>query len=870
MNVPEFSPDNFEPKWQRYWEEQELFEVDTSDPEVSDDKYYCLVMFPYPSGSMHVGHGRNYIIADALVRYKMMKRKNVLSPMGWDAFGLPAENAAIEKDIHPSEWTNQNINGIRDQLKRWGIGYDWSREIASCHPGYYRWTQWLFLQLYREGLAYRKGDLVNWCEQCQTVLANEQVIDDHCERCNCRIREKELEQWFFRITDYADELLEDLEDLDDWPDEVKEMQRNWIGRSEGAEITFRIQELDETVTCFTTRPDTLFGVTFMVLAPEHPAVTKLAELSNREAEIMDLVDELRSEDRNNQRGGNGTKRGKFLDAHAINPINGEEVPVYVADYAMMEYGTGAVMAVPAHDQRDFEFAQKHGIKIRPVVEPEDEQLDASEMEEAYEGPGEQINSESFNGMPNDEAGEKITDQLEEEGTGSASVQYRLQDWLISRQRYWGAPIPVIYCDDCGTVPVPEENLPVELPDVSDFKPTGDSPLAEKRAFRNTTCPECGQGAERETDTMDTFVDSSWYFLRYISPRLEDAPWDREDVNRWMPVDQYIGGVEHAVLHLLYARFITKFLRDIDWVQVDEPFSSLFTQGMIYRRSYRCPECRQFLPEDEVEQTGEKTWKHRECGSEVDSKMTKMSKSKNNVISPDQLIDEYGADVERLYTLFMAPPQKDAEWDDEAISGCDRFLRKVWRIVHRKTDLIKGSKGENVDPEKLEGDVKDLYRETHRTIKEVTGDVEDRLHPNTAIASLMEFVNQLQNTELDDGSENSVACFRFALETLVKLLSPFAPHTAEELWQTMGRSPSILEKDWPHYKEEHTKAEEIEIAIQVDGELRDTIHVDVNIEEDDLRERVRSNERVQEYLNGSDPERIIVVPEKLVNVVTKSE
>ncbi len=868
MVVPEYDPKKIETKWQRYWEDQGLFQVDSSAPISEDEKYYCLVMFPYPSGALHVGHGRNYIIADALVRYKMMNGKTVLSPMGWDAFGLPAENAAIEKDIPPEKWTYQNIEVIREQLKRWGIGYDWSREIASCHPGYYKWTQWLFLQLFKQNHAYREQDWVNWCESCQTVLANEQVLNGTCERCGSEVGERQLQQWFFEITAYAEDLLEDLDELDDWPDRVKTMQRNWIGRSEGANIKFTVAETGEEITCFTTRPDTLYGVTFMVLAPKHPLVQKLAVRSDRTEEILDFAREARQTSIKERKSEDLEKKGMPLDAHVINPINGEKVPLWVSNYAIMEYGTGAVMAVPAHDQRDFEFAQQYDFNIRPVIRPEDEELDGDEMTEAYEEDGIMTRSGSFDGTPNQEGIQKVTRHLEEKGIGKRAVQYRLRDWLISRQRYWGAPIPIVYCDDCGTVPVPEDDLPVELPRVDDVQPTGESPLAKEESFLKTTCPECGGPAERETDTMDTFVDSTWYFLRYISPRLDSAPWDQEDVSRWLPVDQYIGGVEHAVLHLLYTRFMMKFLNDVGEVDFNEPFESLFTQGMIYRRAHRCPDCRQYIPVEQLEQVDEETWEHTDCGTLVESEMTKMSKSKNNSISPDDLIDEYGADVERLYTLFLGPPEKDAEWDDQAIVGCERFIKRVWKLVHEHRDLIDEGSMDELKPQDLEGDLNELHIKTHKTIKQVTGDFEERLHPNTAISNLMELTNLIQEIEVPDNPTiNQISCFKFAIENLVKLLSPFSPHVAEELWQSLGRSPSLLEKDWPRYVEKYTVADEMEIVLQIDGTVRGHLTVPRDIGEEELKKRAKKHERVQDYLDGQDPERMIVVPEKLINVVT---
>ncbi|MCK4248308.1 MAG: leucine--tRNA ligase, partial [Candidatus Omnitrophica bacterium] len=639
---------DIEPKWQKYWQDSRLFNIETDS---TKPKYYCLMMFPYPSAALHVGHGRNYIIGDVVARYKMMKGFNVLTPMGWDAFGLPAENAAIKNNIHPKISTMNNIATMKKQLNQWGVGYDWDREVASCSPDYYKWTQWIFLKLYEKGLAYKKNSAVNWCPSCQTVLANEQVVNEACERCDTPVIEKELEQWFFKITDYAQRLLDDLKLLEHWPERVKTMQENWIGRSTGVEIHFPIVPLEnsndeeiENLTCFTTRVDTIYGATYMVLAPEHPTVAKLTANAKNKDEIKAFVAKVKTQDKIDREAVDLEKEGVFLDRYCINPVNNRKIPILIANYVLLGYGTGAVMAVPAHDQRDFEFAKKYDLPIEVVIDNPKSALKSEDMKEAYVEQGVMINSSQFNGLSNTEAMEKIADYMQKEGKGSRTVQYRLRDWLISRQRYWGAPIPIIYCVDCGPVPVPETDLPILLPEKVDFKPTGESPLKEAADFVRTTCPKCKKPAQRETDTMDTFVDSSWYYLRYLSPKQDQKAFDSDIVNKWLPVDQYIGGIEHAILHLMYSRFITKVIYDLGCINFQEPFESLFTQGMIIKDG------------------------------------AKMSKSKGNVVSPDVLINRYGADTVRLYTLFIGPPEKDAEWNDRAVEGSSRFLNRIWRKI----------------------------------------------------------------------------------------------------------------------------------------------------------------------------------------------
>ncbi|SMB92867.1 leucyl-tRNA synthetase [Thermanaeromonas toyohensis ToBE] len=818
-----------EPKWQRRWEANELYKVREDDPR---PKFYCLEMFPYPSGNLHMGHVRNYTIGDVVARFKRMRGFNVLHPMGWDAFGLPAENAAIKHGIHPAEWTWKNIANMRRQLKSMGISYDWDREIATCHPSYYRWTQWLFLQMYKHGLAYRKKAAVNWCPSCATVLANEQVVGGACERCGTPVTRRDLEQWFFRITKYADRLLEDLKKLPGWPEKVKVMQENWIGKSFGAEVVFRLEGSEEEIPVFTTRPDTLFGVTYMVLAPEHPLVEKLTRGTPYEEEVHRFVEAARHLSTLDRTATEKEKEGMFIGAYAVNPVNGEKIPVWIANYVLMEYGTGAVMGVPAHDQRDFEFARKYGLPIKVVIQPPDQELNPSTMEQAYVDPGIMVDSGPFTGLPSEEGKDKVIAYLEERGLGRRKVNYKLRDWLISRQRYWGAPIPIIYCDRCGIVPVPEEDLPVILPEGVEFKPTGESPLKECPEFVNTTCPACGSPARRETDTMDTFVCSSWYFLRYTSPHSQEVPFEREKVDYWMNVDQYIGGVEHAILHLMYARFFTKALYDFGLVGVEEPFKNLLTQGMVLKDG------------------------------------GKMSKSKGNVVSPEEIIDRYGADTARLFILFAAPPERDLEWSDQGVEGCYRFLNRVWRLVYNYSSRVRGIE-ENKGIRLLKKADKELYRLLHATIKKVTEDIEERFNFNTAISAIMELVNGLYDyQEQVVPEEQNLLLVKEALSKLIVLLAPFAPHIAEELWQGIGKEKSVHLESWPEYDPEALVADEVTVVVQINGKVRDRIQVPAGLKEEELREVVLSREKVANWLKGQQLLKVIVVPDKLVNLVVR--
>jgi leucyl-tRNA synthetase len=815
-----------EPKWQKLWRAERLFNADTAD---SKNKYYCLMMFPYPSAALHVGHGRNYIIGDVVARYKMMRGFNVLAPMGFDAFGLPAENAAIKGGIHPKTSTLNNIKTMKRQLGQWGVEYDWDREVISCLPEYYKWTQWIFLKLYERGLAYKKKAFVNWCPSCKTVLANEQVVNGSCERCSNQVSQKDLEQWFFRITDYAERLLKDLAKLTQWPERVKTMQANWIGKSTGVEIDFEVSGLDERLKCFTTRVDTIYGATFLALAPEHPLVEKLIKSSPEESGIMAYVRKMRDESKISRSQEDVEKEGVFTGRYVINPVNGRKIPIWIANYILMEYGTGAIMAVPAHDERDFEFAGKYGLPVEVVIDDPSGHLDADLMTEAYTGEGVMINSAQFNGLKSQDAIGKIADYFEEKAFGKKTVQYRLRDWLISRQRYWGAPIPMVYCPSCGIVPVPEKDLPVLLPENVEFRPTGESPLKFAKDFVNTKCPKCSKPATRETDTMDTFVDSSWYFLRYISPKSDDRPFDTELVNRWLPVDQYIGGIEHAILHLLYSRFITKFLADIGAISFDEPFRNLFTQGMIIKDG------------------------------------AKMSKSKGNVVSPDELIGRFGADTVRLYTLFIGPPEKDAEWSDRGVEGSYRFLGRVWRLVEKSSELVVRS-SENVGISK---EAEALKRKTHQTIKKVTEDLDGGFHFNTAISSIMELVNAVYDYFASGAEKNSDPSLRQAVESVVILLSPFVPHIAEEMWQRLGHAQdkTIFRHPWPGYDSAAAAEKVLIIPVQVNGKLRSRIEVPAGIRDDELKKLVLSDPKVRQWTEGKAARNIIVVSGKLVNVIT---
>lgn len=818
---------SIEAKWQTYWEENRFYKV-AEDSRLP--KYYALEMFPYPSGNLHMGHVRNYAIGDVIARFKTMNGYNVLHPMGWDAFGLPAENAAIKHGTHPAKWTYANIENMKSQLKTLGTSYDWDREVATCSPDYYKFTQWMFLKLYENHLAYKKNAAVNWCPSCQTVLANEQVVDGACERCDAVVEKKQLEQWFFKITDYAERLLDDLQMLPGWPDKVKTMQKNWIGRSEGCQFSLDVADRDEKITVFTTRPDTVFGVTYMVLAPEHPLVETLTSGKPEENQVKAFIDRMKTLSEMARTSTDAEKEGVFTGAYAINPMNGEKVPIWIANYVLMDYGTGAIMAVPAHDQRDFEFARKYDIPIRVVICEEDTPLDGRLLPEAYAGDGVMVNSGPFDGLTVEEGQKQITADMEQKGIGEGTVNFRLRDWLISRQRYWGAPIPIVYCPQCGTVPVPEKDLPVMLPVDMEFRPSGESPLNYVESFYQTSCPNCGGEARRETDTMDTFVCSSWYFDRYCSPHDTELPFRKEAADYWMPVDQYIGGVEHAILHLMYARFFTKFLYDIKMLSTQEPFTNLLTQGMVLKDG------------------------------------SKMSKSKGNVVSPEDIITTYGADTARLFILFASPPERDLEWSDQGVEGAYRFLNRVWRLV---TEYAETLQHVNLPAEyrQLDPAARALRFKTHASIKKVTEDIEERFNFNTAISAIMELTNAVNAYR--DQEEQDLCVIKEAVQTLLILLCPFCPHMTEELWMMMDNRDSIHRQPWPGYDPEALRQDEIEIVLQISGKVRERIMVPADAGEDDLREMALKNAKIQELTKGQNIAKIVVVPKKLVNVVTKA-
>jgi leucyl-tRNA synthetase len=859
--IRRYDPQSVEKKWQKIWEKERLFQS-AEDPE--REKFYVLEMFPYPSGKIHMGHVRNYSIGDVVARYKRMRGFNVIHPMGWDAFGMPAENAAIDHGVHPAKWTDDNIAAMRSQLRRMGFSYDWDRELATCDPAYYRWEQWLFLKMYEKGLAYKKTSSVNWCEQCQTVLANEQVEAGRCWRCGEEVTQKEMEGWFFKITAYTEELLEYSDKLPGWPERVITMQKNWIGQSSGAIIHFPLWEGNGFIPVFTTRQDTIFGATFIILAPEHPLTLELSKGTLQEREVKEFVERIKKQDRAKRTAEDYEKEGLFIGAYCQNPLTGGKIPIFAGNFVLMEYGTGAVMAVPSHDQRDFYFAKKFGLPLVGVIQPgEETSFSAETMTEAYTGEGILVNSGPFNGMSSIQARDAIAQHLEQKGLGQKAVTYRLRDWGISRQRYWGAPIPIIYCPECGTVPVPEKNLPVVLPQDVKLTGLGTSPLAHVPEFVNTLCPLCGRPAKRETDTMDTFVESSWYFERFCSPDENGKMFDREKVKYWMPVDQYIGGIEHAILHLLYSRFYTRVLRDFGWVDFSEPFTNLLTQGMVVKETHHCSRDGFLFPE-EVSEGGT----CKKCGNRVQIGRTeKMSKSKKNVVEPDSLVQKYGADTVRLFCLFASPPEKDLEWSEQGVEGSFRFLNRVWRLVSEWAGVPLSTERPDQEGDLAE-DLRTLRRKTHLTIKKVTEDIENRFHFNTAISAIMELVNLLYQREEEMKGSNpfTLGVLREALESVVILLGPIVPHICEELWEMMGHTDSLTKVPWPEYEPEAIKDEEVLMVIQVNGKLRGRIIVGVHASEDEVREMVLGNPRVQELLKDQPLKKFVLVPRKLVNLV----
>ncbi len=856
-----YNPQQIEEKWQKIWEEKKLYEV---SEDLDKEKYYVLEMFPYPSGRIHMGHVRNYTIGDVIARYKRTRGFNILHPIGWDAFGLPAENAAIQRGVHPAKWTYENIAQMKEQLKRLGFSYDWSREIATCDPSYYKWEQMVFTRMFERGLAYKKSSVVNWCPSCETVLANEQVIvssaalpepqfgsggneklapdgnqeNGKCWRCDSEVQLKEMEGWFFRITDYTEELLEFIEKLKDgWPERVLAMQRNWIGKSTGAEIDFPLEEKIDaaaSLRIFTTRPDTVFGVTFMCIAPEHPLSEKLVRGKPQEKEALRFINTIKKQSDVERVGEGAKKDGVFTGSYCINPFNRERVPIYIANFVLMGYGTGIVMSVPAHDQRDFEFAKEYGLSIEVVIQPvvvgaihELPLLD--NMEHAYEESGVMANSGEFSGLPSESGKEKIIEYVESKGFGKRTVNFRLRDWGISRQRYWGAPIPIVYCDTCGAVPVPDEELPVELPLAVEFTGKGGSPLTKLESFIKTKCPNCGKEARRETDTMDTFVESSWYFLRYASPDFDEGMFEKMKVEYWLPVDQYIGGIEHAILHLLYSRFYTKVLRDLGMSKLDEPFSNLLTQGMVIKDG------------------------------------VKMSKSVGNIVDPDDMIQKYGADTVRIFMLFAAPVQKDLDWSDEGIEGAYRFLNRVWRLVYDSGRQIEDSVRNVETPSmaSLQGQSKEFLIKIHKTIKKVTDDLE-RFQFNTAIAAIMELLNDTYRFKSDESCNAYV--LRDAVEAIVRLLYPMAPHFSEEIWESLGKGETLVDKPWINWDRQLVESAAITIVLQVNGKVRGQAVMDPDSGQEEMEQAALSDEKVKNYIAGKEIKKVIVVPGKLVNIV----
>jgi len=838
MTHERYNPQAIEEKWQARWQADNAFAcTDKSDK----PKYYVLEMFPYPSGNIHMGHVRNYAIGDVVARSKRMLGFNVLHPMGWDAFGLPAENAAIKHNTHPAKWTYANIDNMRAQLKRLGYSYDWDREIATCRPEYYRWEQMFFLRMLEKGLVYRKKAAQNWCPSCHTVLANEQVIDGLCWRCDSRVVQKDLTQWFLKITAYGDELLQDLQGLEGgWPDRVIAMQRNWIGKSTGAAITFGLEnaalqaEGVKGIDVFTTRPDTLFGVTFMTLAPEHPLVEKLIEGYDKADEVRAFVERIRNMDRIDRQSDSLEKEGIFTGAYAVHPFTGQRVPLWLGNFVLADYGTGAVMGVPAHDQRDFEFARKYSLPVRVVISPKDEQINAETMTEAYTAEGFMVNSGSFDGTANEDGKKAVAQALEKEGKGKATTQFRLRDWNISRQRYWGAPIPVIYCDKCGVVSEKEENLPVLLPMDVKIREDGRSPLPETPGFASCVCPKCGGPARRETDTMDTFVESSWYFARYTSARNTEAPFDGEALKYWLPVDQYIGGVEHAILHLLYSRFFTKVLRDLGFFPagLDEPFANLLTQGMVLKDG------------------------------------SKMSKSKGNVVAPSDMIDKYGADTVRLFCLFAAPAERDFDWSDSGIEGASRFIGRVWRLFDDEKDRLLPLKAcQSTAQDAQSEEARDLRRREHLTVKKCNEDMGDRFQFNTAIAAVMELVNAMYlSREKLGASEGDRRVFSSAMASVLTLLSPITPHVCEELWQRLGHSTALSDELLPRWDEAATVQDMLTVALQVNGKLRGTVQIPAAADKAAMEQAALADSSVQRHIDGLTVRKVVVVPGKLVNIV----
>jgi leucyl-tRNA synthetase len=825
----EYPFDKIEKKWQKRWQEEKVFEGEDFSKK---PKYYVLSMFPYPSGPLHMGHVSNYSIADAISRFMLLKGHNVMQPMGYDSFGMPAENQAIKTNSHPRETTDANIEIMRKQFKQIGFGIDWRRELSTCHPEYYHWGQWLFKRLYENDLAYKRTSYVNWCDECQTVLANEQVENGKCWRCESIVRQKELEQWFFRITKYAEELL-DFSTVIDWPEKVKTMQTNWIGKSYGTEIYFKVEDDEKIIPVFTTRPDTIFGCTFMALPPEHPLIQKWLKSESEDSELSQFCERVINEDKMERVAEDTQKEGMFTGRYAINPVNGEKVQIWVTNYVLLDYGTGAVMAVPAHDQRDFEFANKYDIPIKIVIQDQEHSLQLDTMQEAYIDSGIVVNSDQFDGVDSEKSKQAISKWMEENDMGKATVTYRLRDWGVSRQRYWGNPIPMIYCEKCGTVPVPDDDLPVELPDNVEIGKTRQNPLLSVEDWVNTTCPECGGRARRETDTMDTFVDSSWYYARYTDSKNRTLPFDPKKADYWLPVDQYIGGIEHACMHLLYARFFHKFMRDIKLVKNDEPFARLLTQGMVTKDG------------------------------------AKMSKSKGNVVDPQYIIDRYGSDTVRLFMLFASPPEKDVEWSDEGVKGAFRFLNRVWRISIEYQELITSYHQKEEVDDNISEPLKKMRYSTHFTIKKVIHDMEKLMQFNTAIAAIMEHLNVVYSIKsVETLTEAEKVIFAHSCAVIPRLLYCFAPHIAEELWALFGHEDMLHAAGLPQYKEEYLQLEEVAYVIQIMGKVRGKVSVPADASEEEIKKIALAHENVQAHIEGKEVKKFIIVPNKLISIVAK--
>ena len=814
-----------EKKWQKRWDEENIYKV-TEDK--SREKYYVLEMFPYPSGKLHMGHVRNYSIGDVVARFKTMKGFNVLHPMGYDAFGLPAENAAIKNNVEPAKWTYENMAEMTEQLKQLGLSYDWDREVATCKPDYYKWMQWIFIQFYKKGLAYKKESPVNWCPSCATVLANEQIVDGECERCKTAVTKKSLSQWYFKITDYADRLLDGLDDLEGWPNKVKIMQKNWIGRSYGAEVVFKIDGFDCNLEVFTTRPDTLFGVTYMVLAPEHPYVLDLVGGSDREREVKAYIEEVKKKNEIERSSATGEKTGVFLGRYAINPVNEKKIPIFISDYVLMNYGTGAIMAVPAHDERDFAFAKKFNLEILPVISPDGKKISGSDLKEAIIEDGIMLNSGKYDGRKNREVSDEIVAELQKRDIGEKKVNYRLRDWLISRQRYWGTPIPMIYCDNCGWIPEEESKLPVLLPTDVEFTGKGESPIATSKTFKDVSCPKCGKKAEREVDTMDTFLDSSWYYLRYCDARNTERIFDKEKVDYWMNVDQYIGGVEHAILHLMYARFFQMALTDLGYTKSQEPFKNLLTQGMVVK----------------------------------DGK--KMSKSIGNIVAPSEIIESYGADTARLFILFAAPPERELDWSDEGVEGSYRFINRVYKLVYeniaRYPDVLP------VDFTNDNKADKELLFVLNSTVKKVGIDIGERFNFNTGISAIMELVNFMYKYK--EGKDFNPELFKQAIHKLVLILAPFTPHVCEEMWSGLGNETSVHLEAWPIVDEKVLVRDVVEIVVQINGKVKFKVDVENGLSKEELEKSLFEKEEVKNLIQGKDVIKVIAVPNKLLNIVVK--